>query len=196
MPSIVLLLLDLASGGHMVVSMRPYRKEDAENVCAITGEFPAAHGTSTFRFKDWTWNLTSSYLRTFADICRHLRMFLIITLDTSGAFCISLRHLASEVWCFSRYPLESALLCLFNFLVSLRPTGTNRSTSWDWCEGQLWSVGDIPNPLRQCEHIAFITANYFRDLPCAWTPFCLVRYHLMLCSEVYFPKCEPATGSR
>lgn len=30
--------------GHMVVSMRPYRKEDAEKVCAITGEFPAAHG--------------------------------------------------------------------------------------------------------------------------------------------------------
>jgi uncharacterized protein YcsI (UPF0317 family) len=49
----------------MVVSMRPYRKEDAEKVCAITGEFPAAHGTSAFGIavntffelnclKDWT----------------------------------------------------------------------------------------------------------------------------------------------
>ena len=91
-----------------------------------------------------TWNLTSSGV--FEDICRHLRrhlrMFLIITrtLEAFGAFCISLPHLASKFDASIRCPFESALLCLFNFLASLRPTSANRSTSRDWCEGQLWKV--------------------------------------------------------
>ena len=35
---------DPVSGGHMVVSMRPYREEDVPKVATITGEYPAAHG--------------------------------------------------------------------------------------------------------------------------------------------------------
>ena len=125
---------------------------------------------------------------------RHLRMFLIITrtLETSGAFCISLPHLTSKVWCFSWCPFESALLCLFNFWRVWGPPvqiGQPAEIGVKDSCGRLSRhvpgprlLGIPPMLQRRCEHIGVITAyySYFRVLEshsafCATTWCCVVK---------------------
>ena len=130
------------------------------------------------------WGHLQTFAETLADVPDNYSYF--------GNLRRFLHFFASsrvEVWCFSWCPFESALLCLLNFLASLRPTSANRSTSRDWCEGQLWKVepactrtnnlGDPPNaPKAMRAYWSYY--SYFRVLEshsafCATTWCCVVK---------------------